>query len=160
MSQISARPEPHKPYERPMFDRFHARTVAVGGRNQNRRVRPTVLLPGTIRRTWHNHAGYTNAHGSKDFSFTANDFSNEPMRPKAIVSTPFRYLITTMLTLTAGNQRSRPMMRPAIPPVVTHSPPRLVMAGNVGYRPTVRSRVPSFGSRVPALNPSLYPEQQ
>jgi hypothetical protein len=71
------------------------------------------------------------------------------------VSTPLRFLIDTRDVLTAGNQRSMPMRRPTIRPTVTQKAPSLVMAGNVGYRPTIRSRVPSFGSRVPALNQGL-----
>ena len=119
-------------------------------RDQDRDVRRTVQEPGTIRRLWQNLAAYTGA--APPFSWTDNDFDGTAQPPRAHVSTPLRYLVTTVNTLTAGNQRSAPMRRPQVPPTVAHGAPALVMAGNVGYRPTVRSRIPSFGSRVPALN--------
>ena len=137
-----------------LFNRFRRNRLLLYTREQSRELRRTEQTPGTVRRTWHNMAGYVGAQ--PPFSFTANGFDYDPRPVSENVSTPYRYLVTTRNILTAGNQLSQPMMRPAIPPVVTHSPPALVMAGNVGYRPTVRSRIPSFGSRVPALN-SAFP---
>lgn len=138
------------PPRRKAGERFHRTYEPRYTRDQNRRVRTTDQAPGTIRRLWQNLAGYTGAQAP--FSWTRNGREIDEQPRAGQISTPLRYLITTVDILTAGNQRSMPMRRPSIPPRVTHTPPSLVMAGNVGYRPTVRSRVPSFGSRVPTLN--------
>lgn len=142
--------EPRNPDHVRRFTRFHRNRLLLAGRNQDRRLRSTQQEPGTIRRLWASEAGYQAA--MPPFSWTANRFESGPLPPVSAVTTCVRYMISTMNVLTAGNQRSMPFKRPALPPRVAHTPPSLVMAGNVGYRPTVRSRVPSFGSRVPALN--------
>lgn len=135
---------------RKLAERFHRNRLLLFTRDQDREVRSTTQVPNvTIRRLWQNLAGYVGTGGP--FSWTANSAAGGAT-VESHVSTPLRYLVTTVDTLTAGNQRSNPMKRPQIKPRVAHSAPSLVMAGNVGYRPTVRSRIPSFGSRVPALN--------
>lgn len=134
-------------------ERFHRTYQPRFTRQQDRELRATVQNPGTIRRLWQNLAGYVGTSGP--FSWTANGNIDDRSAPRSSggpISTPLRYLITTLDVITAGNQRSMPMRRPQVPPRVAHPAPALVMAGNVGYRPTVRSRVPSYGSRVPALN--------
>lgn len=147
-SSVAAFPEP-----RGRADvRFHRTYQPRYTRDQSRELRHTLQEPGTVRRLWQNLAGYVGT--SEPFSWTANGVTADksPRAGGAPISTPLRYLITTVNTLTAGNQLSQPMRRPSVPPRVTHTAPSLVMAGNVGYRPTIRSRIPSFGSRVPSLN--------
>lgn len=136
-------------------NRFHRNRLLLLTRDQDRQGRTTVQEAGTIRRLWKNAAGFTGAQ--PPFSWTANGFDSAPSARAAGVSTPLRYLVSTLNTLTAGNQRSMPMRRQPLPPRVKHTPPTLVSAGNVGYRPALRSRVPSFGSRVPPLNASAIP---
>ncbi len=147
--------EPRNPDGVRMFVRFHPAPVKVAARRQDTRVRWTRQEPGTIRRLWRNLAGYVAP--AAPFSWTRNGRDTSPAPAAVPITTPLRYLVTTRNVLTVGNQLSRPMKRPALPPRVAHTAPSLVMAGNVGYRPTVRSRVPSFGSRVPALNNLTIP---
>ena len=138
------------------YRRFHRVLLPVAARRQDEVVRSTLQEPGTLRRLWRNLAGYIG--GAPPFSWTANAFAADP-RPVqgGAVSTPLRYLVDTRNVLTVGNQLSRPMRRPPLPPRIAHPAPALVLAGNVGFRPTIRARVPSFGSRVPTLNSVTVP---
>ena len=148
--------EPRNPDGIRRYTRFHRNRLLLLSRHQDRVLRDTVQEPGTIRRFYMPLVGYIG--GPPSFSWTANGFTHDPAPPGFSVSASIRYLVSTLNVLTAGNQRSMPFKRPAQPPRVAHTPPSLVMAGNVGYRPTVRTRVPSFGSRVPALNaPGMIP---
>lgn len=143
--------QPVFPGRRKTVERFHRNRLLLFTREQSRELRQTVAEPGTIRRFEQVHAGYIGA--APAFSFTANGFDHDStLKAGEPLTNTRRFLISTRNVLTAGNQLSQPMRRPAVPPRVLHTPPALVMAGNVGYRPTIRSRVPSFGSRVPALN--------
>jgi hypothetical protein len=145
--------EPSVPFfaqHRKTGERFHRNRLLLFVRDQDRVLRTTDQAPGTIRRLWQNLAGYVGTGAG--FSWTANSPGTGVRKIESHVSTPLRYLVSTVDVLTAGNQRSMPMRRPQVPPRVAHTAPSVVMAGNVGYRPTVRSRIPSFGSRVPALN--------
>ncbi len=151
----SAPTQPAHPGRVKAGERFHTLPLLVMSRDQSRELRHTLAEPGTIRRWEQVHAGYTGA--APAFSWTANGFDvDAQLAGGEPLTNTRRYLISTRNTLTAGNQLSQPMRRPVVPPRTLHSPPALVMAGNAGYSPTIRSRVPSFGSRVPALNgPSI-----
>lgn len=112
-------------------------------------ITPTVAEPGTIRGFWRGLAGYVGA--TPAFSWTANGFAaNAPIRGP--VTNSLRYLITTRNVLTAGNQRSNPIQRPPIVRQAQAPPVPLVYAGNIQGRPTIRARIISFGSRIPAVN--------
>lgn len=137
------------------FERWHRNRLILAGRDQDRILRETVQEPGTIRRVYMPLVGYIGA--GPPFSWSANDFDGSPRVIRSAVSASLRYLVSTLNVLTAGNQRSMPIKRQPIPPRVSHTAPSLVMAGNAGYRPTVRSRVPSYGSRIPALNVAAEP---
>lgn len=154
MIEAPLRSEPTVPFfkqYRKTGEFFHRNRLLLYVRDQDRVLRTTDQVPSvTIRRLWQNLAGYVGTGAG--FSWTANSPGNGKRTIESHVSTPLRYLISTVDTLTAGNQRSMPMRRPQVPPRVAHTAPSVVAAGNVGYRPTVRSRIPSFGSRVPALN--------
>lgn len=129
--------------------RFHRNRLILAGRDQKLVNRTTVAEPGTIRRFTTMPVNVIG--GAPPFSWSANGF-DPSTPPQSKVSNPLRFLITTRNVLTVGNQLSRPMRRPAVPPRVSHTAPSLVMAGNAGYAPVLRVRVPSFGSRIPALN--------
>lgn len=141
---------PRNPYGLAGFARFHRNRLLLYTRDQDRELRHTVLNPGTIRRWIMPALRYVGAQGP--FSWTENSFSPDAPRGPGGQTNPRRFLISTVDTLTAGNQLSNPMLRPAIPPTVAYPAPPLVLAGNVQGRPTLRQRVPSFGSRIPALN--------
>lgn len=141
---------PRNPYGVPGFERFHRIYTPKFTRDQDRVLRVTVANPGTIRRFLMPALRYVGAMGP--FNWTTNSFSPDARGGPGGQTNPLRYLISTTDTLTAGNLRSNPMMRPAIPPSVAYPAPPLVLAGNVQGRPTLRQRVPSFGSRIPALN--------
>lgn len=135
------------------FDRFHRNRLLLYTRDQDRRVRGTIAEPGTLRRLWRNIAEYSGA--APPFSWTANRFDGDPVPAGQAVTTPLRYLISTVNVLTAGNLLSNPLARRALNPSVAHPGARLILTGNVANRPTIRTRVPSFGSRVPALNQEI-----
>jgi hypothetical protein len=116
------------------------------------RITPTVQEGGTIRRLWRNLAGYNNASGSADFNWTLNEFENLPDTPRSVVTTPLRYLITTVNTLTAGNLLSNPMARSPVVRQRQAPAPPLAWSGNMQHRPVLRNRITSFGSRVPPEN--------
>jgi hypothetical protein len=141
---------PRNPYGVEGFARFHRNRLLLFTRDQDRVLRVTVANPGTIRRFLMPALRYVGAMGP--FSWTENSFSPDAPRGPGGQTNPLRYLISTTDTLTAGNLLSNPMMRPAVPPSVAYPAPPLVLAGNVQGRPTLRQRVPSFGSRIPALN--------
>jgi hypothetical protein len=129
-------------------NRFHRNRLILMTRRQDV-VQAGRANPGTIRRLWQNVIGYTGA--APAFSWTRNGFEPEaPVRGQ--VSSPLRYLISTVDTLTAGNQLSNPMMRPVVIRQPQAPPVPLTWAGNVQGRPTVRNRIRSLGSRVPPLN--------
>lgn len=138
------------PERRKQVERFHRTYQPRYVRDQSHVLRTTTQNAGTIRRLWHGLMGYMSAQAAFSWTRNESDIDNGPI--DGPISTPLRYLISSLDVVTAGNQRSNPMRRSLVPPRVTHPGPALVMSGNVGYRPTVRSRVPSFGSRVPALN--------
>lgn len=141
---------PRNPYGLVGFARFHRNRLLLFTREQDRGGRLGVANPGTIRRFVMPALRYVGAQGP--FSWTENSFSPDAPKGEGGSTNPLRYLISTTDTLTAGNQLSQPMLRPAIPPSVAAPSPPLVLAGNVQGRPTLRQRVPSFGSRIPTLN--------
>ncbi len=106
--------------------------------------------PGTIRRLIRGLVGYTGA--AEPFSWTRNGFSDSSREVCGPVSSPRRFLVSTVNTLTVGNQLSNPMVRPIVVRQRQAPAPPLVQAGNVQGRPTVRNRIRSFGSRVQPLN--------
>ncbi len=115
-------------------------------------VRTTEQLPGIIRGFWQAVARYTGA--GRPFNWTANAFDGSSPRAGGDATTKlnWRSWDPASAVLHYGNQLSRPMSRPALTPSVAAAAPRLITNGNVRNRPVLRVRVPSFGSRVPALN--------
>ncbi len=110
-------------------------------------LRVTSQEPGVVRRFWRAAAQYFG--GPRALSWTANEFDSQARGSSG--STRLNYL-WSWNGLHYGNQLSRPMSRPALTPSVAAAPPRLITNGNVRNRPVLRVRVPSYGSRVPALN--------
>lgn len=115
-------------------------------------IRTTQQVPGAVRRFWQAVARYTGA--PRTFSVTKNAFDGQAPRGDGTATTKLNWTSRDMgsAVLHAGNQLSRPMSRPSLTPSVAHAAPRLITNGNVRNRPVLRVRVPSFGSRVPALN--------
>lgn len=109
-----------------------------------------IIAPGTIRRWWHALAGYVGAGPA--FSWTRNDVDRNAGAVLGETTTPEQYMISTRYVLTYGNQRSNPMLRPAVPNRQLQPISPLVHAGNAPGRPSVRAEIPSFGSRIPSLN--------
>lgn len=118
---------------------------------QERQVRTTSQVPGVVRRFWRALARYTGA--PRPFSWSGNDFDGSSPRPQG-GTTRLNMLLADRgsAVLHYGNQLSRPMTRPVLQPSVAAAAPRLITNGNVRARPVLRVRVPSYGSRVPALN--------
>ena len=119
---------------------------------QQLQLRTTVQVPGVIRRFWRADPRYTGP--PQPFSWTDNAFVPGPRFQGAPSTTKlnFRIMSPGSAVLRYGNQLSRPMMRPALTPSVAAAAPRLVTNGNMRNRPVLRMRVPSYGSRIPALN--------
>lgn len=115
-------------------------------------IRTTSQLPGVVRRFWMAIARYTGA--PRPFNWTVNGFDGSSPRTGSDASTRLNWLTRDFgsAVLHYGNQLSRPMSRPSLAPSVAAAAPRLITNGNVRNRPVLRVRVPSFGSRVPALN--------
>lgn len=115
-------------------------------------VRTTAQVPGVIRRFWRAAARYTGA--PRPFSWTDNDFDQSSGYHGDGATTRLNLRIDSPETavLHYGNQLSRPMSRPLLTPSVASAAPRLITNGNVRNRPVLRVRIPSYGSRVPALN--------
>lgn len=115
-------------------------------------IRTTRQVPGAIRRFWQAVARYTGA--PRTFNPTANAFDGSTPRSGSDATTKLNWLTRDLgsAVLHYGNQLSRPMSRPVLLPSVASASPRLITNGNVRNRPVLRVRVPSYGSRVPALN--------
>ena len=115
-------------------------------------IRTTSQLPGAVRRFWQAVARYTGA--PRTFNPTANAFDGPSPRGKSDATTKLNWTSRDLgsAILHYGNQLSRPMSRPVLTPSVAAAAPRLITNGNVRYRPVLRVRIPSYGSRVPALN--------
>lgn len=141
-------PNPHGLTE---FTRFHRLPFVPTSRLQSRIVRPTMQEPGTIRRFWRAAARYVGGGNGQELNWTTNSFRGQAT-PTGPVTTRLCYAKTSVNTTWGGNQLSRPMLRPALQPSVAAAAPRTITSGNVQGRPVLRVRIPSFGSRVPALN--------
>lgn len=141
---------PRNPFLAEGFQRFHRLRLLLFTRSQDRELRNTVALPGTIRRFVSPPVAVST--GQPPFSWSKNAADGVAPTRGNPVTNPLRFWISTTDVLTAGNQRSNPMLRPAVPPSVSAPAPPLVLAGNVQNRPVLRQRVPSFGSRIPSLN--------
>lgn len=115
-------------------------------------IRTTSQVPGALRRFWQAVARYTGA--PRTFNATANAFDGSTPKTGSAATTKLNWTSRDLgsAVLHAGNQLSRPMSRPALTPSVAHAAPRLITNGNVRNRPVLRVRIPSYGSRVPALN--------
>lgn len=118
---------------------------------ESAQVRTTRQVPGVIRRFWRAAARYTGA--PRPFSWTDNDFDGSaPNAGDGTTRLNFAFEDVGSAVFHYGNQLSRPMARPTLGPSVAAAAPRLITNGNVRNRPVLRVRIPSFGSRVPALN--------
>lgn len=132
-------------------DNFRSRFVPYSVLQQFQ-IRTTSQVPGVIRRFWRAVGRYTGP--PKTFSWTADDFDDSSPRPGGPSTTRLNYLIESPETavLHGGNQLSRPLARTGLTPSVAAAKPRQITGGNQRNRPVLRVRVPSYGSRVPALN--------
>lgn len=113
----------------------------------------TAQLPGVIRRFWRAAPSYTGA--PRAFNWTDNAFDASSPGPNGPLSTRLNWRQESPVSgiLHYGNQLSRPMSRPMLTPSVAAARPRQRYAGNMARnRPVLRVRIPSYGSRVPALN--------
>lgn len=117
---------------------------------QQTQIRTTSQVPGVLRRWWRAAARYTG--GPRVFSWTGNSFdtAGRPQGGTTRLNLAFEDFGSPVLHY--GNQLSRPMSRPALSPSVAAAAPRQITNGNTRYRPVLRVRIPSYGSRVPALN--------
>jgi hypothetical protein len=118
-------------------------------------LRGCVLGDGQVRRMWRQSIGYIAA--AAPYSWTSNSprtgVPNQSEAPFQITRT-LRYM-TRSLYAEAGldNTRFAGLHTRIIPQV--RSMPVTLGAGTVKNRPTVRNRMSSFGSRVPALNQAV-----
>ncbi len=133
------------------FERFHLVPFTPMSRLQQDRIRYTAQRPGTIRRFWRAPVRYVGGANGQELSWTNNNIRNQDPRG-GFVSNPVQHMISTANTIYGGNQLSRPMQRPTLQLSVAAAAPRKITNGNVQGRPVLRARIPSFGSRVPALN--------
>lgn len=136
--------------------------VRVGDNNANQfapysvlqmlQLRVTSQVPGVVRMFWRATPRYTGA--PRILNWTHNSWDAAGPMQGDLSTTRLNYRIDSPLTasLHYGNQLSRPMSRPTLSPSVAAAAPRVVTNGNVRNRPVLRVRIPSFGSRVPALN--------
>lgn len=143
---------PRNPEGVTVFDRFHELPFTPMSRLQEDVIRHTSQRPGTIRRFWRAAPRYVGGANGQELSWTDNDLLPRDNRARAFVNTRLNLAITTTNIVCGGNQLSRPMQRPVLTKSVAAAAPRQITNGNVQGRPVLRVRIPSFGSRVPALN--------
>lgn len=143
---------PRNPERRkPTF--FHELPFTPMSRLQEDVLRPTAQRPGSIRRFWRGQVRYVGGANGQELNWTLNEVEKDGApRKGGLATNPLRHKITTVNTIYVGNQLSRPMQRPTVQKSVAGAAPRLITSGNVQGRPVLRERIPSFGSRVPALN--------
>ena len=144
--------QPRNPQHVTTFDRFDRVPFTPMSRLQSDVLRHTAQRPGSIRRFWRAAPKYVGGANGQEFSWTDNDLLPRDNQARALVSTRLNYIITTTNTVYGGNQLSRPMQRPVLVKSTASAAPRQITNGNVQGRPVLRQRIPSFGSRVPALN--------
>lgn len=134
---------------------FHRLRWMLWGRNQNLQLMRTER-PGIVRRWW---TGSSCPVGAEPpFSWARNSFDAEGA-PMAAATSPIRYLVSDRRPAwEGGNQLSNPEARAVVPFMRSDGNPPLIRAGNAPSRPTVRSRLTSFGQRVPPLN-NPYPSE-
>lgn len=108
------------------------------------------LAPGTLRRYVRGLIGLS--AGMPAFSWSRNLFDRVAGGARGEQTAPENYYISTRYVLTYGNQRSNPLARQFVPNRQLQPVSPLVYHGNAPGRPSVRERIISFGSRVPALN--------
>lgn len=108
---------------------------------------------GTIRRLWRQAVDYIGT-GSGPFSWTNNAaVPGQGAKGLGQVTRALRYLASTRY-VGAGNFLRYGAPRPLVPG--RHAMrPVTVQGGNRQNKPTIRNRLTSFGSRVPALNSTV-----
>jgi hypothetical protein len=134
------------------FTRFQAPPFTPRSRLQQDVLRHTAQRPGTIRRFWRAPIRYVGGANGQELSWTSNELERSNHTQRSFVSNPLEHLISTVNTVYGGNQLSRPMQRPVLVKSTAAAAPRMITNGNVQGRPVLRARIPSYGSRVPALN--------
>lgn len=123
-------------------------------------VRGNVQAAGQIRRLWRQAVNYAAAQAPTSWT----DNSPQPGMPAFVPTTGFeitralRYM-TRSVYAAAGSDNSRfaalhTVVHPHVRSKMVTAP-----AGGVRNRPTVRNRLTSFGSRVPALNSAVQAAQ-
>ena len=144
--------QPRNPQHVTTFDRFDRVPFTPMSRLQSDVLRHTAQRPGSIRRFWRAPVRYVGGANGQELSWTSNEIERSSHNKGAFVNNPLEHIITTTNTVYGGNQLSRPMQRPVLVKSTASAAPRQITNGNVQGRPVLRQRIPSFGSRVPALN--------
>lgn len=118
-------------------------------------TRGMVLGAGQIRRLWRQSVNLINAQAGYSWSTSSPSPGRPVVQPPAIgVTRALRYM-TRSIYMGSGIDSTRfSGLHTRIYPRV-RSKPVTLGAGQVRTRPTVRNRMTSFGSRVPAINQSV-----
>ena len=135
---------------------FHRIALLLQGRRQDLE-RMRVERPGKVRR-WFTVTTQP-VPATPPFSWPRDSFDAQTggLVPGC---QPIRYLISDNCQGDeGGNQLSNPGARAVTPFIRSAGNPPLIRAGQQQGRPTVRSRLTSFGSRVPPIN-QAYPSEQ
>lgn len=113
-------------------------------------TRGNLLGFGQIRRLWRQSVNYIPAQ--PPYSWTTNSHLSNPLSARGFQITRALRYMTRSVALNSGTDNTRfAGLHTVIKPRVASKPVTLG-AGQVRTRPTVRNRVTSFGSRVPAIN--------
>lgn len=136
---------------------FHRLVQRVAERRQDLQLERTER-PGRVREWWQVTDKPSVAMGS--FVWPLNSFSTLGGRLAAFFG-PTRYLASDRSDRGdfGGNQLSNPDARAAVQFVRSDGQPPAIRAGQAQGRPTVRSRLTSFGQRVPPTN-QVYPSEE
>jgi hypothetical protein len=123
-------------------------------------LRGNVLGAGQIRRLWRQSINFIAAQAPYSWtSSTPNPGDPDRPAPGLAITRALRYM-TRSVYMGSGidNTRFYGLHTQVLPRV--RSKPVTVGAGQVRTRPTVRNRITSFGSRVPAINQPVVGAEQ
>lgn len=136
---------------------FHRLLRLVAARRFD--VTPTerLLAPGFLRRWWMRDPN-ADIFGSPDFSWSRNNFETHRAVNGVVSTTVGRYMTTASVRHMVGDALVNPLERAAVGFDRHAGQPPAYRAGQKKNNPSVRSRITSFGSRVPPVN-NPYPQE-
>lgn len=115
-------------------------------------VRGCVLAPGQIRRLWRQTVNQINAQAPYSWTASAPAPDAPGSNPGALgITRALRYMTRSVYAAEGTDNTRYAALHTRIDMKNNYKPVSL-NAGGVRNRPTVRNRLTSFGSRVPALN--------